>query len=643
MARDSCGTGKADKPSPHGSSANPAAIDVAVRDAPGGWKPRTAAFTSVRETANALCRPFALLLVSLAIIAAVWWWLALPVTLVSAPIDPTKKLDCVSYAPFRYRQSPWNSRIIISPEQIAEDLADLAKISRCIRIYSVENGLDKVPELASKAGLKVILGVWIGRDHLKNALLIDSAVLQAKGYPGVVTAIIVGSEVLLRGEMTASQLRETIRSVKARVTIPVSYADAWEFWLRYPEVGSDVDFVTIHVLPYWEDLPVRAEDAAAHVDDVRKKMVLAFPGKEILIGETGWPSRGRMRKSAVPSRINQARFTSEVLDLARREDFRVNLFEAYDEPWKRQWEGTVGAHWGLFDAGTRGLKYSPGLAVSNYPFWKVQLVAGLAFGISVFVAAWLTLRLRLLAAGVAARWLAVATSATVGGILLGLSAEKMLCESYGFAGWLVQGLLLAVGIAAPFLCSNALMSGRPLPTLLEWFGPSDGRTRSLPTRILGFMFTVTTLVAAETAFVLVFDPRSRDFPFAGLTMAVVPIWTLTQLNPRKSEIRPFTEAMFAGLFLAAALYIAFNEGVRNWQSLWTSVMYFVLGTTLWPTRSVVVLSTLSSMPVVLWKMFGRERRALQPINVALVPELESSTGTASRSLRGNHPIKGRAR
>ena len=76
---------------------------------------------------------------------------------------------------------------------------------------------------------------------------------------------------------------------------------------------------------------------------------MAFPGKEVLIGETGWPSKGRMRDEALPSRINQARFLSDILDRAKHENFRVILFEAYDGPWKRQWEGTVGGYWGLFD------------------------------------------------------------------------------------------------------------------------------------------------------------------------------------------------------------------------------------------------------------------------------------------------------
>ena len=128
----------------------------------------------------------------------------------------------------------------------------------------------------------------------------------------------VGNEVLLRGDMIVSDLRDTIRSVKARVNVPVTYADVWEFWLRYREVASDVDFVTVHMLPYWEDVPPRAEDAAAHVDAIRQQVVAAFPGKEILIGETGWPSKGRMREGALPSPVNQARFLSEILERARQ-------------------------------------------------------------------------------------------------------------------------------------------------------------------------------------------------------------------------------------------------------------------------------------------------------------------------------------
>ena len=141
-----------------------------------------------------------------------------------------------------------------------------------------------------------------------------------KEYPGVITAVVVGNEVLLRGEMTTADLAATIRSVKSQVTVPVTYADVWEYWLRNREIYDAVDFVTIHILPYWEDIPVRAKYAAAHVNSIRKRMAVAFPGKEILIGETGWPSEGRMREGALPSRTNQARVVSEILNLAKQEE-----------------------------------------------------------------------------------------------------------------------------------------------------------------------------------------------------------------------------------------------------------------------------------------------------------------------------------
>src|ERR1700676_5287539 len=336
--------------------------------------------------------PLALLLISLGAIAAVWWWLATPITLPRAPIDPNAKLLCVSYAPFRGDQTPLTLATHIGPEQIARDLAQLAKVTDCVRTYSVENGLDQVPALAAKVGLKVIQGIWLGSSRLKNLAQISTAVQLTKQYPGVITALVVGNEVLLRGEMTTSDLAANIRSVKAQVSVPVTYADVWEYWLRNREVYDAVDFVTIHILPYWEDLPIRAKHAASHVDSIRKRIAVAFPGKEILIGETGWPSAGRMRDGALPSRTNQARVVSEILNLAKRENFRVNLIEAYDQPWKRQLEGTVGGYWGLIDSVHRAVKYPPNIAISNYPRWKLHMAAGMVLAVLTFAVAWLALR-----------------------------------------------------------------------------------------------------------------------------------------------------------------------------------------------------------------------------------------------------------
>jgi len=528
--------------------------------------------------------PLALLPISLLAIAGVWWWLATPITLARAPIDPAEKLLCVSYAPFRGPQTPLDPTTQISAGQIEQDMAQLAKISECVRTYSIENGLDQVPAIAGKAGLKVMQGIWLGSNRAKNFAQISTAIRLVKENPGVITSLVVGNEVLLRGEMTTTDLAAIIRSVKAQVTVPVTYADVWEFWLRYREIYDAVDFITIHILPYWEDFPIRAKYAAAHVNSIRQRMAVTFPGKEILIGETGWPSEGRMREAALPSRTNQARVVSEILSLAKLENFRVNLIEAYDQPWKRQLEGTVGGYWGLYDSVYRALKYPPGEAVSNFPLWRWQMGAGMALSVIVFVSAWLTTRRRpwtpLLSS-----WIGVALCATSAGSLLGIAADKMHYESYGVGGWLQWGALLAAGLLSSVLGANALVSGRSLPTFLELFGPrGDSPRLALSMWCLGAALVATVLVGGETALGFVFDPRYRDFPFASLTMAVVPFACLLLNRPQMGP-RPMAEAAFAGLLAGSAVYIGVNEGRDNWQSLWTCAGYLLLALTLWRARA----------------------------------------------------------
>jgi hypothetical protein len=412
---------------------------------------------------------------------------------------------------------------------------------------------------------------------------ISTGIRLAREYPETITALVVGNEVLLRGEMTASDLAATIRSIKAQVAVPVTYADVWESWLRNREIYDAVDFVTIHILPFWEDFPVQAERAAAHADAIRLRMTSEFPGKEILIGEIGWPSEGRMRGSALPSPTHQARVVSEILDLARRENFRVNLFEAYDEGWKQEIEGTVGGYWGLFDSKQRALKYPPGVPISNFPLWKLQMSCGMALAIMVFGTAWLTSRRkpwqpRLIS------WFAVGISATIAGTLFGVAAQKMFYESYGTGSWLLWGSLLGAATASPVFGAQALMSGRPPSAFLELLATKDCRTLSLLAIMHGLTWLATIVIGTETALGLLFDPRYNDFPYAALTMAAVPFTAMTLLVRPKKGIRPMAESIFAGVFLVAAIYAGLNEGPDNWQSLWTCAAYVLLAVTLWRAR-----------------------------------------------------------
>jgi hypothetical protein len=131
------------------------------------------------------------------------------------------------------------------------------------------------------------------------------------------------------------------------------------------------------------------------------------------------------------------------------------------------------------------------------------------------------------------------------------------------------------------------MSGRALPTFLELLGPREGRSRSPLAWLLGLALIVTAVIGAQTALGFVFDPRYKDFPYAALTMAVVPFATLV-LNRPQQGVRPIAEATFAGLLALSAIYIGFNEGRDNWQSLWTCAIYLLFAVTLWRARAAQI-------------------------------------------------------
>jgi len=522
----------------------------------------------------------ALLALAAAAIVAIWAWLGAPVEMPQAARPAADRLDCISYAPFRAGQSPFGPDVPIDPRQIEEDLTQLKPFTDCIRTYSVDHGLDQIPGIAARHGMKVLQGLWLSSRPELNRYQIDTAVALAKRYPDVIEAVVVGNEVLLRGEMSAPALAATIREVKAQISQPVTYADVWEFWLRNRDLAAAADFITIHILPYWEDFPLPVELAAGHVQAIRSQVVAAFPGKTVLVGEFGWPSAGRMREGALPSRANQARAIQEVSALAKAENFRVNMIEAYDQPWKRQLEGAVGGHWGLFDAETRKAKFTLGAPVSNHPFWPWQAGGGVALAAAIFAAA---VARRGGGAELPARaWLGIAALAIVAGTLIGWTVETVPVESLTTGDWLRAAAWTLVALGAPISAAAALAAGTPAPGFHRVLGRRDARVADPLALGLGGLRVLLVVVALVAALGLMFDPRYRDFPFAPLTGAALGFLVLMPRAPRRKDLRVSAESVAAAVLAASALYIALNESLANWQAAWFCGATLVLALTLLP-------------------------------------------------------------
>lgn len=496
---------------------------------------------------------FACLLALLGL-GALWYGLGKPIQLPDAA-SPTHKLQCASYTPFDKDQSPFDQPFRLRPARMDADLALLAERFQCIRTYSM-TGLEAIPALARKHGLKVMLGAWVNANPVDTDKEVQLLIAAANANPDVVSAVIVGNEALLRKEVTGERLAALIGEVKRQVKVPVTYADVWEFWLQHPQVAPAVDFLTIHLLPYWEDDPRGIDDALAHVADVRRVFGTRFAPKDILIGETGWPSEGRQRETAVPSRANEARFIRGFVALAEANGWHYNLIEAFDQPWKRASEGAVGGYWGLYDADRqdKGVLEGP---VSNLQHWPQWLLAS-----AVLMAAMLML------AGCPATTLGallLPLLAAFGAACLGLWGELMRTHAR-FAGEWVWAVLLA-GL-------NLLVLAHAVLALARRAGWRERLFAWLEVRA-GWWLLAAGFAAAVSMLAMVFDPRYRSFPTPALALPAL-VYLLRPVAAARAEV-----ALLAFIVGAGVLPQLYREGLQNQQAWGWAVVSVVMTAALW--------------------------------------------------------------
>jgi len=281
----------------------------------------------------------------------VGWW-SLPNY--SEDFDPAWKsrLNALSFSPYRSGQSPLDF-VFPTHEEIWEDMRLLKGHTKGVRTYSSLDGMEIVPGVAAALDLNVTAGAWIDHRPERNEREIYNLIDSSNRYRSI-KRVIVGNEAILRGDLRVSDLIRYIEKVRDRVAVPVSTAEPWHVWIKHPELAEHVDFISIHVLPYWERISV--ENAVPWVIERYEQVRRAFPDKPIFIAEVGWPSAGERRGSAKPSRDHAERFFRRFLHESDRLHLDYNVVEAFDQPWKKPLEGIVGAHWGIFDV-DRNPKY----------------------------------------------------------------------------------------------------------------------------------------------------------------------------------------------------------------------------------------------------------------------------------------------
>jgi exo-beta-1,3-glucanase (GH17 family)/cellulose synthase/poly-beta-1,6-N-acetylglucosamine synthase-like glycosyltransferase len=294
-----------------------------------------------------------------------WSWLNAPLALPGWE----GRVAGVAYSAFQRDQDPTRGRFPTT-EELTEDLARAARMTDRIRTYSAIENADVVA-LARDRGIRVTLGAWLDRRSDNNDIEVGAAVAAARDNPNV-ERIVVGNESVLRGDLTPDELIAYLKRIKRFTKKPVSTAEPWHVWLRYPELARNVDFITVHLLPYWEGVPVAhaVDYALARYEELKR----AFPKKRVVIGEIGWPSRGDRVGGAVASPTDQARFVREFLARTSGQRLDYYLMEMFDQPWKQSAEGRAGAYWGIFHA-DRTPKFAFAGPFDSDPAWRVKALA----------------------------------------------------------------------------------------------------------------------------------------------------------------------------------------------------------------------------------------------------------------------------
>ncbi|HJV25747.1 MAG TPA: glycosyltransferase [Aromatoleum sp.] len=299
-----------------------------------------------------------------------------------------------AYSPYQRDQSPLEHSYP-TDQEIGADLDLLAKSADSIRTYgSLET--PTIVRLAAERKLLVTAGAWISRDAEANEKEIEAVIDSARKFAHV-ERVIVGNEAILRGDVTPKELAvylDKTRKALKKVKKPVSTAEPWHVWLKYPELANSVDFITVHLLPYHEgiDADKAVEYAMMRYDELAR----TFPNKKIVIGEIGWPSRGPVMDNlygsdsrGVASHENQAKFIREFLANPRTAKLDYFIMEAIDQPWKIELEGWAGAYWGMFNAEREPKFPLDGLVVKDVRWHEKAFAAGAIAFLPMFLIAFL--------------------------------------------------------------------------------------------------------------------------------------------------------------------------------------------------------------------------------------------------------------
>jgi glucan 1,3-beta-glucosidase len=253
------------------------------------------------------------------------------------------KIHGICFSLYEGDQQPGD---IVSDDQIIRRLKILKPYTASIRTFSSLGEHSRIVEIAKDMGFKTLVGAWLSDDFESNDKEIEGLIQLAN--KGLVDVAAVGNEVIYRKELSEEQLISYINNVKENIkNIPVGYVDAYYEFRDRPNITNACDVILANCYPFWEGCA--AEYSLLYMKDMFNEALKASNGKKVIITETGWPSQGSDLWGAHPSYRNYLKYFINAQLWSKEKEIEMFYFSSFDESWKVDAEGDVGAYWGLWD------------------------------------------------------------------------------------------------------------------------------------------------------------------------------------------------------------------------------------------------------------------------------------------------------
>lgn len=280
-------------------------------------------------------------------------------------------LQCAAFSPYtgtltpHYGAAPSKKLITTLIDRLIQQTP-----YRCIMTYGVLNGLDAIFSIAEARKIKVIAVIWLDNDPAINTLSIAKGIEVAKTFPKTIIKLSCGVELRTRyGNAFDGEITRCIEDLrKAKVSQPITTIDTWWEWCNHSfacttsSFADQVDWLGINVYPWWENkfsdtMPCTPADKAADFHIARlTDLHRAYPDKEIILTEFGWPSgpEGSSETNiktgqhcGIASPKNQALVVQETFKKLAKKHWSGIVFEAFAENWKTSKENDFGKFWGI--------------------------------------------------------------------------------------------------------------------------------------------------------------------------------------------------------------------------------------------------------------------------------------------------------